>query len=59
MTQGRKPPLPRRAGPLLLGLGVLVLVFSALYFAASAEGLGTRFAGLYPWVFLAAGAARV
>ena len=48
---------PRRAGPMLLALGVLALVFSALYLAASAEGLGTRFAALYPWVFLGAGGA--
>ena len=48
---------PRRAGPVLLALGVLALVFSALYLAASAEGLGTRFAALYPWVFLGAGGA--
>lgn len=60
MTPGRPSPrwrLPRRTGPLLLALGVLVLMFSALYLAASAEGLGARFAGLYPWVFLGAGAA--
>lgn len=49
--------LPRRSGAIVLAIGVLVLVFSALYLAASAEGLGTRFAGLYPWVFLGAGAA--
>jgi nitrogen fixation/metabolism regulation signal transduction histidine kinase len=49
--------LPRRAGALLLALGVLALVFSALYLAASAEGLGVRYAALYPWVFLAAGGA--
>lgn len=54
-TSGLKPP--RRAGAILLALGVLALVFSALYLAASAEGLGTRFAALYPWVFLGAGAA--
>ncbi len=48
---------PRRAGAIVLSLGVLALVFSALYLAASAEGLGTRYAGLYPWVFLAAGGA--
>jgi nitrogen fixation/metabolism regulation signal transduction histidine kinase len=44
-------------GAALVALGLLALLFSALYLAASAEGLGARYAALYPWVFLGAGAA--
>ena len=36
---------------------VLVLLLAALYLAADAEGLGTRYARYYPFVFVAASAA--
>lgn len=52
--------LRRRLGGALVALGLFALLLSALYLAASAEGLGNRFAGLFPWLFVgAAGAVLV
>ncbi|MCG6116882.1 MAG: HAMP domain-containing protein [Aquimonas sp.] len=51
--------LLRRLGILAVAGGVLLLLFAALYLAASAEGLGNRFAGWYPLVFVGAGLAVV
>jgi len=53
----RSPRLLRRLGAGLVLLGLLALLIAALYLAASAEGLGNRYAALYPWLFLGAGAA--
>lgn len=52
--------LRRRLGAALVVLGLFALLISALYLAASAEGLGNRFADLFPWLFVgAAGAVLV
>ncbi|WP_395793988.1 ATP-binding protein [Aquimonas sp.] len=55
----RSRHLLRRLGGGAVALGLLLLLFSTLYLAASAEGLGNSYAAYYPWVFLAAGAAVV
>ena len=47
--------LLRRLGIAAVAGGLLLLLFSALYLAASAEGLGNRFAAWYPLVFVGAG----
>jgi nitrogen fixation/metabolism regulation signal transduction histidine kinase len=54
MASGR---LIARAGWILLGGALLVLVLAALYLAADAEGLGAAYARYYPYVFIAAAAA--
>lgn len=49
--------LLRRLGIVAVAGGLLLLLLSALYLAASAEGLGNRFAAWYPLVFVGAGLA--
>ncbi len=49
--------LSARIGWAALALALLLLVLSSLYLAADAEGIGQRYAPVYPYVFVLAGAA--
>src|SRR5690606_25064847 len=53
----RRSRLMPRAGWAAPALALMVLVFSSLYLAADAEGLGVGLARWYPYVFIAAAAA--
>ena len=50
----RWQPWARRLGTVSAALALIVLLFSAMYLAADAEGLGANYAHYYPLVFVAA-----